>query len=122
MKQLLLALAITAPITASADIIKCVFTEPFVSSTYSMSQSSLTYVDFEGKTEVIKSVSFQIREAGVFELVKDGKVIQTLKLNNQGSDGMSDMIYPYDVKDNTATTGNGYGGCESNYLKRTGEG
>lgn len=118
MKQLLLAAAIVAPITASADIIKCSFTEPFVNSTYSMSQSSLTYNDWENKTTVIKNVSFQIKSAGIFELVaKDGTVLQRLDLNNQGSNGMSDHVYPYDVQDNTSRTNNGRGGCESNSLK-----
>lgn len=124
MKQILLALAIVtpltaAPLTASADIIKCYFTEPFVNSQYSMTESSLTYKDIEGKATKIKNVSFQIKSAGVFQLVaKDGKVLQILNLNNAGSDGMSDITYPYDAKDNTLSTAQGFGGCESNYLKR----
>lgn len=122
MKQLLLALAIVAPITASADIIKCTFTEPFVSSTYSMTQSTLTYDSIDGQKTVLKKVSMQIKAAGIFELVaNDGTVLQQLDLNNQGSNGMSDHVYPYDVQDNTAMTNNGRGGCESNYLKKTGE-
>jgi uncharacterized membrane protein len=121
MKQILLALTIVAPLTASADIIKCSFTEPFVNSQYSMTESSLTYKGIEGKATKIKNVSFQIKSAGVFELVaKDGTVLQTLTLNHAGSDGMSDLIYPYDAKDNTLNTNLGYGGCESNYMKRTG--
>lgn len=118
MKQLLLALAIVAPITASADIIKCTFTEPFVSSTYSMTQSTLTYNSIDGQKTVLQKVSFQIKAAGVFELVaKDGTVLQRLELNNQGSDGMSDSTYPYDVKDNSSITNAGRGGCQSNSLK-----
>jgi len=103
-----------------ADVIKCSFTEPFVGTVYSMTQSTLTYSDFEYKKHVIKNVSFQIKEAGVFELVaKDGKVLQTLTLNHKGSDGMSDYVYPYDVKDSSMLTyaNNGYGGCSSNHLK-----
>ncbi|MCM2352405.1 MAG: hypothetical protein NDI63_02235 [Pseudobdellovibrio sp.] len=122
MKQVLLALAFVAPMTASADIIKCTFTEPFVSSTYSMTQSTLTYESIDGQKTVIQKVSMQIKAAGIFELVaKDGKVLQRLDLNNQGSNGMSDHVYPYDVQDNTSMTNNGRGGCESNYLKKTGE-
>lgn len=115
-KLLISSLFLTA--TSQADIIRCNFTEPFVNSTYSMTQSTLSYVNADGKKQLLKNVSFQIKSAGVFELVaKDGKVLQTLKLNNQGSDGMSDRLYPYEAKDNSSITHQGYGGCESNYLK-----
>ncbi|MBO9667651.1 MAG: hypothetical protein J7501_12660 [Bdellovibrio sp.] len=83
---------------------------------YSTTQSTLTITDArENKSEVIKNVSFQIKAVGVFELVnKDGKVLQTLTLNNNGSDGMSENIYPYEAKDNSL---NIIGGCSSNYQK-----
>ena len=123
MKQLLLALAIVSPLTASADIIKCTFTEPFVSSTYSMTQSTLTYESIDGAKKVVQKVSFQIKGAGQFELVaKDGTVLQSLELNDQGSDGMSDRTYPFDVKDNSSITNSGRGGCQSNSLKAKGNG
>lgn len=122
MKKIVALSLILASSAAQADIIKCVFTEPLVGSTYSMSRSTLTYVDFEQKKQEIKNVSFQIKSAGVFELVsKEGKVLQTLTLNNKGSNGMSDTIYPFDVKDSGSEMmpqGN-YGGCTSNYLKAT---
>ncbi len=126
MKHLVIsALILSGSISAKADIITCTFTEPFISSSYSMAQQSLTYYSFTGddggeEKKVIKNVSFQIKAAGVFEIVsKDGKVLQELKLNNQGSDGMSDNIYPYDVKDNSmgGMANSGYGGCQSNSLK-----
>lgn len=105
---------------SNADIIKCTFTEPFINTTYSTSKSELTYEGIEFKKYTVKNVSFQIKSAGVFELVsKDGKVLQTLTLNNQGSNGMSDTIYPFEVKDNSSimTANNGIGGCSSNQLK-----
>lgn len=104
---------------SQADVIKCTFTEPFVDSTYSMTQSTLTYVTAgESKPVVLKNVSFQIKEAGVFEIVaKGGKVLQTLTLNHQGSNGMSEDVYPYDVKDVSDLAGFGVGGCVSNYQK-----
>lgn len=106
---------------AHADIIKCTFTEPFIDTEYSMTKSTLTYNNYDGQKTVIVNVSFQIKGPGVFELVGDygkGKVLQVLTLNYQGSDGMSDNVYPYDVKDNTPimTANNGFGGCWSNYL------
>lgn len=125
MKNLFLSLAVSLSVTsaARADIITCVFTEPYITSTYSMTQSTLTYENFDGSGKsVIKNVSFQIKSAGVFELIdKSGKVLQTLNLNGEGSDGASDRNYPYEVNDytmdNSASSGNG--GCTSNQLKAT---
>jgi uncharacterized membrane protein len=107
---------------AQADVIDCSFTEPFISTSYSMAQQTLTIRDdVMEKTYVIKNVSFQIKSAGKFELVgKDKKVIMILTLNGKGSDGMSDAVYPYDVNwKNTASTNypSGlWGGCSSNSL------
>jgi uncharacterized membrane protein len=125
MNKLFIASAITfISIASQADIIKCSFTEPFVESTYSMAQQSLTYRtpgdDGKMQTKTIKNVSFQIKDAGKFEIVtKDGKVIQKLELNNRGSDGMSDNTYPYEVQDSSMMTSanSGWGGCSSNALK-----
>lgn len=107
---------------AKADIIKCSFTEPFITTIYSMSQSTLTIQDpVLKKAKVLKDVSFQIKEAGKFELVaKDGKILQKLDLNNKGSDGMSENIYPYEVQDFTWGGDQSHtlwGGCSSNSLK-----
>lgn len=105
-------------VAVQADIIKCHFTEPMVTTTYNTSKATLTYQDSNNKKTVVKNVSFQIRSAGVFELVsQNGKLVQTINLNSQGSDGMSDRLYPYSVKDSKEITQQGLGGCESNYLK-----
>ena len=126
MKKILLpAFGLFLTFSAKADTINCSFTEPFIVTSYSMAEQTLTYVNPIGKNgkeevSVINNVSFQIQAAGVFELVsKDGKVLQTLKLNYNGSDGMSDTVYPYDVKDNSPimTSNMGFGGCTSNNLK-----
>jgi uncharacterized membrane protein len=119
---LIVVLAVTVFYSAAqADVIQCGFTEPFVSTTYSMAQQTLTYKnDVEKNQKVIKNVSFQIKDAGTFELVsKNGDVLQTIKLTNNGSDGMSDTLYPYEVKDSGLVkfANGGIGGCSSNYLK-----
>ncbi len=118
MKKIFFTSALLFASISQADIIKCSFTEPFISSTYSTTQSTLTYVGFD-LNKVIKNVSFQIKSAGVFELVSHGKVIQTLTLNHQGSNGMSDTIYPFEVKDQSGimNANVGFGGCVSNQLK-----
>lgn len=102
-----------------ADIIKCNFTEPFITTTYSTTQSTLKIESLGESTKVLKNVSFQIIGAGIFNLVDSkGHVVQKLTLNNNGSDGMSDTIYPYEVQDfDMSGANNGIGGCSSNYLK-----
>lgn len=121
MPKLTFTLSLLLTSFAKADIIKCVFTEPFINTTYSMTQSTLTYTGIDHFKKVYKNVSFQIKAPGVFELVRHGVVMQTLKLTFHGSDGMSDLIYPYEVKDShpILTPTNGIGGCTSNYLHTT---
>ncbi|RYZ83420.1 MAG: hypothetical protein EOP06_20010 [Proteobacteria bacterium] len=102
---------------SQADLIKCHFTEPFVVSIYDSTQSSLTYSAAAGATTVMHKVSMQTKAAGQFELKSfEGKLLQTLHLNNEGSDGMSDRVYAYDARDLTKFTSNrgvAYGGCEA---------
>ncbi len=118
MRKTIIATTLLLASISQADIIKCSFTEPFINTTYSTSKSTLTYEGADMKTNVVKNVSLQIKSAGVFELVsKKGKVLQTLELNNKGSNGMSDAVYPYHAKDNSIGI---FGGCESNYLKAKG--
>lgn len=118
MKKILLASTFLLASVSHADVIKCTFTEPFISTTYSMAQQTLTVAVAGETSTIIKNVSFQIKGSGSFQLVaKDGSVLQTLTLNNKGSDGMSDINYPYDVKYGNSKLHAIYGGCVSNYLK-----
>jgi hypothetical protein len=127
MKKIIIPVLVLIVTTAvQADVIKCTFTEPFVSSTYNMSTKSLTYVAAfgadgkENETTVLEGVSFQIKDAGHFELISSyGDVLQVISLNHAGSDGMSDMVYPYEVKDSSSMfkASAGIGACTSNYLK-----
>lgn len=119
MKTLLIASLATMlmSISAQAEIIKCTFTEPFVSLEYNTATETLKESEaVMGKKRVIKNVSFQIKYAGTFLLKdKNGKLLAELKLENKGSDGMSDAIYPYEInyKDMLGMANNGFGGCTS---------
>ncbi len=114
MKKLIIAAFLSTPFASQADIIRCTFTEPFVSLTYSMTQSRLTLENHStGRTSVTRNVSFQILGAGRFELWNSSRrVLAQLNLNFRGSDGMSDRVYPYSVR----RSGGQRGGCTSNYL------
>lgn len=113
MKTILVSIIFFASSFAHADIIRCYFTEPFYTTIYSMTQSKLTTTEaLTGKITYRKNVSFQIKGTGNFELVSiNGNVLQTLTLDYQGSDGMSDKVYPYTVNAPEI----GIGGCTSNY-------
>ena len=115
MRKLALALAFVVPAAASADIIKCMFTEPFMTTTYSMVKQSLTIEDNVMNTkQVIRNVSFQIKGPAQFELWSKNKtILQKLDLNFTGSDGMSDTTYPYSVQWLNKGL---HGGCTSNFL------
>ncbi len=107
--------------SAQADILKCVFTEPFLTVQYSMTQSRIMQIQHVGEnkpeTTFQNNISFQIFDAGEFELWdRDRKVVMELLLNHNGSDGMSDRNYPYSAKYNHPTFGSLTGGCTSNFL------
>ena len=113
MKRIICALALAIPGLAGADIIKCTFTEPFYTTTYSMAQQSLTVVNnLTNARSVERNVSFQIIDSGVFEIRSlGGAVRQRLTLDWNGSDGMSDRVFPYSVRWRGLN-----GGCTSNFL------
>jgi uncharacterized membrane protein len=118
MRKLLFVLILSLPSFVSADIIKCSFTEPFLNTTYSMAQMTLTVDRAEGGTQVFRNVSFQILGPGRFELwSRNRRVLQRLNLNMEGTDGMSDRVYPYSARYAYGEYGMLTGGCTSNFMK-----
>lgn len=116
---LLCLVAFAVPTAASADVIRCSFTEPFLSMTYSMTQSSIEVVTPDGN-ETIADISFQILGPGQFALWDaDRTPVVTLNLDYRGSDGMSDTIFPFSAI-RTWEGGGQDGGCWSNNLPRVG--
>ena len=116
MRQLLLLGFGFMPVIVQADIIKCSFTEPFITTVYSTNTSTLTVIyDAERRRETLNNISFQIMKPATFELW-DAKrrVVQRLDLSFRGSDGMSDRVYPYEAH---WLTKNLHGGCTSNHLR-----
>lgn len=120
MKLFLLALAVLgiSP-SVKAESFKCHFTEPFFTVKYSTDTKKMEQInDIEKKRVVHRNVEFKIESAGVFLLIdQKGKELARLTLSGKGSDGMSENIYPYEVK--YALLGganNGIGACESTML------
>ncbi len=100
--------------TARAESIYCYFTEPFLTVTYN-SDTNKVRVESpqDGSVELNGSVIYQ--KGGILKISAEG-VTQYLEvdLTKEGSDGMSDFIYPFEGIIN----GTLYGGCETDSLKR----
>ncbi|MEK2689488.1 hypothetical protein [Bdellovibrio sp. GT3] len=99
---------------ARAEKIYCFFTEPFFNLTYNSDTNKLVHSapgsnDKEGVAKVIfnKHGKILITVVGV----QGSLMIDTSK---NGSDGMSDFIYPFEG----VVNGNMYGGCETDHLKK----
>lgn len=121
-RLLVLAAILMAGVSAKAETFVCSFTEPFYTLTYDTSTQILQIKDdAEGTIKYEKDISFTVLDAGKFELRRPmGSTLVTLTLNFQGSDGMSNQVFPYEAT--TVAIGganNGIGGCTSSALPAT---
>lgn len=103
---------------ALAETITCTFTEPFLTTTYATETRTFTVYDpfaEQGSAPVVeKNVELKSTGTNSFDLVSsNGQVIQKLVKSGNGSDGMSDIVYPFEVKweKNPVTGGELFGGC-----------
>jgi hypothetical protein len=85
---------------ASARVIICSFTEPFVRTIYDPARKTLTIVqDVERRKQVQRDIVPKNVSKAILELRNDkGEMVQRLEHSFQGSDGMSDKSYPYAVQ------------------------
>ncbi len=105
----LIALSTSAiPATAAAEVerteITCTFTKPFLLTTiYKTFDMSFTVYDpfTDDKNPPVTEFGLLIRDAGnrKSEIYKrDGTVVQKLEMTFKGSDGTSDVVYPFEVQ------------------------
>lgn len=130
MKAVFFSLMILGCLKARADIINCIFTEPFFNIVIDTDARVMTRIapdwdnpDGEIKSTVVSSEVevFEISSIEIshvvkvprYQVVADGKNKMILELSYQGSDGMSDFVYPYSTNYDSI-----YGGCESDKVKR----
>jgi len=95
-----LAATLLCPASSSASVIICSFTEPFIRTFYDTVHQTLTIVpDVDGSKDVQRSIVVTQISKSVLELHNDkGEIVQRLEHSFQGSDGMSDKLYPYAVQ------------------------
>lgn len=138
MKKIILSLVVLCGFATSAfatsqeEVLVCSFTEPFFTIVYNADTNLVTYTgvdmydelneDFmvltlatQARFEAVPSVDTEGNEyiyptqGSEFRLLDDkGDVIVTLTLSYQGSDGMSDFLYPFDAIHSSGHVGGCY--------------
>lgn len=115
-------LLLTSALTqASEEILTCEVTEPFLTYQFNPKLGTLTRTDsvtypgvqvLSRDVKLVSKTNAQLdgKEGSQYQVVdtKTGKVYIDMKLDNQGSDGMSDLQFPFSAK-----IENWEGGCES---------
>lgn len=123
---LLMSVLISASALASTTTkIDCTFTEPFLSVEIDLQKKTAVRVepDWENdvnkmkRTVISKNIQVVIDSSDLFlpkYKVNDskGKLIMELSMNMNGSDGMSDITYPFSA----VMGGDFWGGCVSNKI------
>src|SRR2546423_5783678 len=112
LRCLLLPIGLFLSPAVKADVIKCSFTEPFMTTLYDTSSKRMTLTyDVQKRRAVLDRVAMQETARGVFEFRStNGQLVQRLKRTCRGSDGMSDRRYPYEAE---LIAEKLYGGCAS---------
>lgn len=114
MKYLLLALALTSA-PAFADVITCYQTEPFITEEFDTEAGTTKVSNMGEQTAFHRNVKMVIKAAGQIEFrTSKNRLIRTIDLNREGSDGMSETVYPIA---STSTNGMWGGGCETSELR-----
>ncbi len=123
MRQVLLLtlVVIFFSLRAQAEVFDCTFADPAMNLKYdSHSNQLIMKKDLLGKPEISEDIQFHILSSGIFVLKgTDGKQIAKLTLNNNGSDGATETLYPFEIEVNALAqqSNRGVGGCSSTLLK-----
>lgn len=110
------AAVLTLSHVASAESIYCTFTEPFISVSYNSDTNKVKVsTPDQGSVELTGKVTFD--KGGLIHITSEGLNHKlTVNTTKEGSDGMSDFVYPFEGVINTDQI---YGGCETDTLKKT---
>lgn len=115
MKSFILTTALlTLSGAAHAETIYCSFTEPFLTVTYNSETNKVAVTSpDQGSGETTGHVTYQ--KGGIIKITADG-ITHYLEVNltKEGSDGMSDFVYPFEGIISSQL----HGGCETDTLKK----
>lgn len=121
MKYLISMMLFAFSSVSFAENMKCAFTEPFLTATYNSESGKITLESPDhGKATLPVKVEFT--QNGTL-ILSSAKISQTLEifLTVEGSDGMSDFVYPFEGVIHGydgGVDGKLFGGCESDKLKK----
>jgi uncharacterized membrane protein len=129
MKSILFAITLALSAAASADQIKCSFTEPFFNLELDTKAGTLKMLEPDSASpggQIVKVLSKDAKinklaqanagdavDYSRYSVTDKDTLLLTLELNYQADDGMSDYTYPYEA----IFQGN-FGGCHSDLVKR----
>lgn len=89
-----ICLLLSTPVAAPAGNIRCVYTEPFIDTTFKPRAGTVTISRAGAKME-----TFRVRMRGGIVKTQLSNGLrgfrQTMLMNGKGSDGMSDTVFPY---------------------------
>lgn len=98
--------------------ITCTFTNPFLTTIYKTVDMSFTIYDAFTNENTPPTTFLNVRLVAAGDMrvnlvTREGETIQKLHLNFNGSDGVSDVVYPYSAEWKTDRTQSGkhIGGC-----------
>lgn len=115
MKKIILAGLISLTATSVfAKTYVCHFTEPFLTVKYRVGFQALTVSGPDLKTSLNLNVERVTTTDGSLVMIIDtqGNSILNMKLTGQGSDGMSDTLYPFEGRYTDKTGQTHIGGCD----------
>ncbi len=123
MRQLLLLSVLFSAFlaTAQAEVFECTLSEPALNVRYDSESERVTIKkDLLGQPDIKTDISFHILASNIYVLKSsDGKQVARITLSNNGTDGATETLYPFDIELNSLSTlaNRGIGGCSSTLLK-----
>lgn len=107
--------------SAKAEIFDCTLSDPAMNLKYNTKTEELVIrKDLLGAPEISSNITFHILSSVMFVLRgSDGKQVAKLTLSNNGNDGSTTTLYPFDIEVNALAqqSNRGVGGCSSTLLK-----
>lgn len=96
-KTILLFLLTAVATTTRADTITCHFTEPYLTVEHDTAAATLVFSGLGIETEVYENIGLTITGVNSLTLAWDDENRLDLIINYQGTDSMSDHIYPIEA-------------------------
>ncbi len=119
--NLLVLTLFTLSSLAQAEVFECTFSNPSLSVKYdSKTEQLVLKKSLIGDPDITDNVSIHLLGSNIVVLKNDkGSQMAKLTFNNNGSDGVSKILYPFEIelKSLENEENQGLGGCTSSLIK-----